>query len=142
MVTAENFIGKPGDKTLYPATQKLYRERMRKYPDLGITDLGYRSKNNSKSSQGKVSYLFMGRSKDVPQQTQDYCRRARSATEGFIAVVKNWRGFGRSLYRRFEGDKIWTRLCQTAHNLKKCLQLYQEEKISQQSLVKLGLLAT
>lgn len=141
MVTAENFIGQPGDKTLYPATQKLYRERMRKYPDLGITDLGFRSKNNFKASQGKVRYLFMGRSEDVPQAKQDYCRRARSATEGFIAVAKNWRGFGRSLYRRFEGDKIWTSLCQTAYNLKKFLQLYREEKIGEQSLVTLGLLA-
>jgi hypothetical protein len=140
MVTAENFIGQPGDRTLYPCTQELYRERMKKYPELGVTDLGYRSQHNFKAAKGKVSYLFMGRSSDVPEEKQDYCRKARSATEGFIAVAKNWRGFARSLYRRFEGDKIWTRLSQTAHNLKKFLQLYREEKIKEESLVKLGLL--
>lgn len=139
MVTAENFIGQPGDKTMYPSTQKLYRERMRKYPQFGITDLGYRGKNNLKESKGKVAYLFMGQSRDVPEEKQDYCRRARSATEGFIAVAKTWRGFGRSLYRRFEGDQIWTRLCQTAYNLKKFLQVYREEGISEESLVKMGL---
>jgi len=139
MITAENFIGQPGDATLYPSTQELYRERMKKYPELGITDLGFRSQGNFKESKGKVQYVFMGRSEDVPEEKQDYCRRARSATEGFIAVAKNWRGFGRSLYRRFEGDKIWTRLCQTAHNLKKFLQLYREEQIKEESLVKLGL---
>ncbi len=29
---------------------------------------------------------------------QDYCRKARSATEGFISVANNLRGFGLSLY--------------------------------------------
>jgi transposase, IS5 family len=140
MVTAENFIGHPGDKTLYRSTQELYRERMKKYPELGVTDLGFRSQGNLKSSEGKLPHLFMGRSSDVPEEKQDYCRRARSATEGFIAVVKNWRGFGRSLYNRFEGDVIWTRLCQVAHNLKKFLQLYRGEKISEESQVNLGLL--
>jgi IS5 family transposase len=140
MVTTENFIGQPGDKTLYPSTLELYRERMKKYPDLAITDLGYRSQSNFKAGKGKVQHVFMGRNEDVPEEKQDYCRRARSATEGFIAVAKKWRGFGRSLYRRFDGDKIWTRLCQIAHNLKKFLQLYQEEKIKEESLVKLGLL--
>jgi hypothetical protein len=140
MVTAENFIGQPGDKTLYPSTQELYRERMRKYPEIGITDLGFRSLINLKAGRGKVPYLFMGRSEDVPEEKQDYCRRARSATEGFIAVAKNWRGFGRSLYRRFEGDRIWTLLCQAAHNLKKFLQLYRDEKIGEESLMRLGLL--
>jgi hypothetical protein len=139
MVTAENFIGQPGDKTLYPSTQELYQERMEKYPELGVTDLGYRSQNNFKAGKGKVPHLFMGRSEDVAEEKRDYCLKARSATEGFIAVAKNWRGFGRSLYRRFEGDRIWTRLCQTAHNLKKFLQLYREEKISEESLVSLGL---
>ena len=36
MITAENFIGQPGDKTLYPSTQELYRERMKKYPEIGV----------------------------------------------------------------------------------------------------------
>ena len=72
---------------------------------------------------------------------RDFCRRARSATEGFIAVAQNLRGFGRSLYRGFSGDRIWTLLCQTAYNLKKLVQLYLSEKIEEESLVKLGLLA-
>lgn len=139
MITVENFIGQPGDKTLYPSTVELYRERMKKYPELAITDLGYRSLDNFKV--GKARHVFMGRSEDVPEEKQDYCRRARAATEGFIAVAKNWRGFGRSLYRGFDGDKIWTRLCQIAYNLKKFLQLYREDEIEEESLVKLGLLA-
>ena len=140
MVTVENFIGQPGDKTLYPSTVELYRERMRAYPDLAVTDLGFHSRINIQESKGKVQYVFMGRSEDVPEEKRDFCHRARSATEGFIAVAKNWRGFGRSLYRGFDGDKIWSRLCQAAHNLKKFLQLYRDEEIKEESLVKLGLL--
>lgn len=140
MITAENFIGQPGDKTLYPATLELYRERMRGYPDKTVTDLGFRSANNFKVAQDKVQHVFMGRSEDVPEEVREYCQKARSATEGFIAVAKNWRGFGRSLYRGLDGDKIWTHLCQMVHNLKKFLQLYREEKIEEESLLKLGLL--
>ena len=139
MVTAENFIGVPGDKTLYPSTLELYRDRMKGYPDKAITDLGFRSSNNFKESKGKVQHVFMGRSEDVPEAVRDYCRRARSATEGFIAVSKNWRGFGRSLYRNLDGDKIWTRLCQIAYNLKKLVQLYEKEALEEECLVKLGL---
>lgn len=32
--------------------------------------------------------LHMGRSEDVPEEKQDFCCKARSATEGFIAVAK------------------------------------------------------
>lgn len=140
LITAENFIGKPDDKTLYLSTLKLYRERMKDYPQLAVTDLGARSRSNFKESEDKVGHLFMGQSRDVSGEKQDFCLRARSATEGFIAVAKNWRGFGRSLYKGFHGDRIWTRLCQTAHNLKKFLQLYQAEQIKEESLVQLGLL--
>ena len=38
-------------------------------------------------------------------------------------------------------DRIWTLLCQTVYNLKKLLQLYQNEDIEEHSLMKLGLLA-
>jgi len=141
MVTAENFIGHPGDKTLYPSTLELYRERMKGYPGKAITDQGFRSPANFKVSKDKVEHVFMGKSPDVSEQVRDYCQRARSATEGFIAVCKNWRGFGRSLYRGIEGDKMWTRLCQMAHNLKKLLQLYRDEQIEEHSLVDLGLLS-
>ena len=47
--------------------------------------------------------------------------------EGFIAVAKNLRGFGRSLYRGIDGDRIWSLLCQVAYNLEKILQLYNDE---------------
>ncbi len=141
MLTAENFIGKPDDGTLYPSTLELYRERMRAYPQIAVTDLGPRSQGNFKKSEGKVEHVFLGRSEDVAEDRREFCRRARSATEGFIAVAKNWRGFGKSLYRGFSGNRIWTRLCQTAHNLKKFLQLYREEKVEEKSMVKLGLLS-
>ncbi len=88
MITIENFIGKPNDKTLYPQTLEIFKKRMNCYPDTAVTDLGYRS-----------------------------------------------------LYKGFKGDKVWSLLCQTAHNLKKFLQLYRAEKLEEKSLVKLGLLA-
>jgi len=142
MVTAENFIGQPGDKTIYPSTLELYKERMKAYPDAAVTDLGFRSKSNFNASEGKVAHVFLGKSSDVAEEKRDYCHRARSATEGFIAVAKNWRGFGKSLYKGFEGDKIWTRLCQTAHHLKKFLQLYRDERVKEESLARLGIVAT
>jgi len=139
MITAENFIGQPNDKTLYPSTVRHYKDRMKDYPEYVVTDLGSRSKPNLKVGKGKVAHVFLGRSEDVVEKARDFCRSARSATEGFIAVAKNWRGFGKSLYKGFEGDKIWTRLCQIAYNLKKLVQLYRKEKIEEKSLIKLGL---
>jgi len=82
----------------------------------------------------------LGKSSDVCEEKQPYCQKARTATEGFIAISKNIRGFGRSLYRGFDGDRIWSLLCQTAYNLKKFIQLYTDEQISEESLMKLGLL--
>ncbi|MDM8522412.1 hypothetical protein QUF80_03490, partial [Desulfococcaceae bacterium HSG8] len=64
---------------------------------------------------------------------------ARSATEGFIAVAKNLRGFGRSLWHRLGGHRMWSLICQTAHNLKKFLRLWDEDRIGEESLKKLGL---
>ena len=139
MVTMENFIGKPNDKTLWPTTTELFEKRMKGLPEYAIGDNGYRSRINRKIPQG-VPNIFLGKSADVCEEKRDYCRKARSATEGFIAVAKNIRGFGRSLYRGFDGDRIWALLCQTAYNLKKFLQLYYDEKISEESLMKLGLL--
>ena len=86
-----------------------------------------------------ISNVFLGRSDDVDEDQRDFCRKARSATEGFIAVAKNLRGFGRSLYHRLHGDKIWTLLCQTAYNLKKFLQLYIDGELEKNSLEILGL---
>ena len=139
MITMENFIGKPNDKTLWPKTSELFEERMHGVPEHAIGDNGYRSRINRKIPEG-TPHIFLGKSSDVCEEKQDTCRKARSATEGFIAVAKNIRGFGRSLYRGFDGDRIWSLLCQTAYNLKKFLQLYKTEKISEESLMKLGLL--
>ena len=139
MVTMENFIGKPNDKILWPATVELFEKRMQGTPEYAIGDNGYRSRTNQKIPEG-TSHIFLGKSFDVCEEKQDFCQKARSATEGFIAVAKNIRGFGLSLYRGFNGDRIWSLLCQTAYNLKKFLQLYTNEKISEESLMKLGLL--
>ncbi|RWX45450.1 Transposase domain (DUF772) [Candidatus Electrothrix aarhusensis] len=139
MITTENFIGTPGDKTLFINTLELYRERMKGYAKKAVTDLGYRSLNNMKEGKEKIETIFMGRVEDVPDEIQSFCKKARSATEGFIAVAKTWRGFGRSLYKGFEGDKIWTSLSQLAYNLHKFIQLDTNEKIEADSLVKLGL---
>jgi IS5 family transposase len=139
MVTAEVFIGKPNDTTLFPSSLAQFINRMKNHPDMAITDLGYRSKNNFQSATKQhISNVFLGRSADVTEEKRDYCRRARSATEGFIAVAKNIRGFGCSLYKEYTGDRIWTSLSQIAYNLKKFIQLWQKEEITEDSLIKLG----
>ena len=99
MITVENFIGAPNDKTLYPATLEHFKKRLKGYPDTVVTDLGFRSAKNIKLTPETVNQVFMGKSEDVIQEMQDFCRSDRSATEGFIAVDKNCRGFGCSLYR-------------------------------------------
>ncbi len=143
MVTTENFIGQPGDATLYGDTLQCFKKRMNRIPQTIITDLGFRSQDNFSNTPNSVDHLFLGRSDDVIQDRQDFCRRARSATEGFIAVAKNLRGFGKSLYngrgaaKRLIGDRIWTLLCQTAYNLKKLMQLTKAGQLSCESLLKL-----
>ena len=139
MITTENFIGNPGDATLYGGTLELFQKRMGNDPDTVVTDLGFRSRNNRKNTPETISNVFLGRSDDVDEDQRDFCRKARSATEGFIAVAKNLRGFGRSLYRRLHGDRIWTLMCQTAYNLKKFLQLYRDEELENNCLATLGL---
>ncbi|MCP4110013.1 MAG: transposase [Desulfobacteraceae bacterium] len=139
MITVENFIGNPNDKTLYPGTLNLFKERMGRLPDTVVTDLGIRSRSNIENTPGEVGNVFMGRSTDVSEEKQDFCRSARSATEGFIAVAKNLRGFRKSLWHRLGGHRMWSLLCQTAYNLKKFLQLYYKEEIKEKSLVKLKL---
>ena len=139
MVTMENFTGKPNDKILWPTTVELFEKKMQGTPECAISDNGYRSRINQKIPEG-TPHIFLGKSSDVCEEKQDFCQKARSATEGFIAVAKSIRGFGLSLYRGFNGDRIWSLLCQTAYNLKKFLQLYTNEKMSEESLMKLGLL--
>ncbi len=139
MVTMENFIGKPNDKTLWPMTVELFEKKTKGTPEYAIGDQGYRSRANQKIPKGTL-HVFLGKSLDVDKEEQEYCQKARSATEGFIAVAKNLRGFGCSLYRGIDGDRIWSLLCQIAYNLKKFLQLYKNEKLGEESLMKLGLL--
>lgn len=140
MITVENFVGKPDDTKFYPDALELFKKRMKKYPDIFVTDLGYRSKKNFDVAKGKVDTVFLGRSDDVEPMHRDQCHKARSATEGFIAVIKHWRGMKRSLYKGLSGDRIWSLLCQAAHNLKKFIQLYKKEELSDESLMDLGLL--
>jgi IS5 family transposase len=139
MITTENFIGNPGDTTLYGGTLGLFQKRMGNDPDTVVTDLGFRSGDNRKNTPETISNVFLGRSDDVDEGQRDFCCKARSATEGFIAVAKNLRGFGRSLYHQLHGDRIWTLLCQAAYNLKKFLQLYRDEELEKKSLVTIGL---
>jgi hypothetical protein len=113
---------------------------MERAPDHVVTDLGFRSRQNFKNTPATIGSVFLGRSDDVEAEQRDFCRSARSATEGFIAVAKHLRGFGRSLYRGLHGDRLWTLVCQTAYNLKKVVQLYRQERLTEESLVKLGLL--
>jgi len=139
MITMENFIGKPNDTTLWSMTTGLFEKKMKLIPEHAIADQGYRSQLNQNIPKD-TSHIFLGKSQDVAEEQQDYCRKSRSATEGFIAVAKNLRGFGKSLYRGIDGDRIWSILCQVAYNLKKFLQLYKDEKISEESLMMLGFL--
>lgn len=139
MITTDNFIGQPNDKTLYGPTLERFRERMQAYPDMAVTDLGFRSAKNRKRNAQEIAQVFMGRSADVDEAHQEACRKARSATEGFIAVAKHLRGFGRSLYRGLYGATLWTRLSQCAYNLKKFLQLYRAEAFEESTLLKLRL---
>jgi hypothetical protein len=139
MITTENFIGQPNEKTLYPGTLERFRTRMGTYPGGAVTDLGYRSAKNLKLHHDDIDYVFMGQSADVDEAHQAACRSARSATEGFIAVAKNLRGFGQSLYRGLVGATLWSRLNQCAYNLIKFLQLYRNEALSEKTLMKLRL---
>src|SRR5918993_47603 len=139
LITTQNFIGQPNEKTLYAPTLERFGKPMGTYPDSAVTDLGYRSAKNRKLHHNDIDSVFMGKSSDVDEAHQAPCRSARSATEGFIAVAKNLRGFGQSLYRGLLGATIWSRLNQCAYNLKKLLQLYQHEALSEATLMKLRL---
>lgn len=139
MITAENFIGKPDDKTLYGPTFEQYIKRMQALPNGAVTDSGFRSAKNLKLRAEDLDFVFMGNSSDVDEAYQATCLSARSATEGFIAVAKNLRGFGQSLYRGIKGATIWTLLNQCAYNLKKFLQLYHNEELSEETLMALRL---
>ena len=139
LVTVHNFIGKPDDSTLFPDTLAKFTARMRETPDAVVTDLGSRSAANFTAAK-EIPHVFLGRTADVAEAQQERCHKARSATEGFIAVAKHLRGFGRSLYHGIDGDRIWSSLCQTVYNLKKFIQLLTAEHVSEASLESLGLL--
>ena len=139
MITAENFIGKPDDRTLYGPTFEQFRKRMSALPNGAVTDLGYRNAKNLNLHHEDLDFVSMGNSSDVDEAHQQEARKARSATEGFIAVAKTWRGFRRSLYRGLQGATLWTLLNQCAYNLKKVLQLYHNEALSEATLMALRL---
>lgn len=137
MITAEIFIGNPSDKTFYAGTLKQYVEKMKAQPPGSVTDQGYRSAANIKEAQ-ELSFAFFGKSEDVAESKREFSKSARSATEGFIAVAKNLRGLGKSLYRGLQGDQIWAALGQTAYNLKKFYQLYCKELLEESTLEYFG----
>ncbi len=139
MITTENFIGKPDDRTLYGATLERYRKRTSAYPQGAVTDSGYRRAKTLKLHHEDLDYVFRGNSSDVDTTYKEAALKARSATEGFIAVAKTWRGVGRSLYRGLQGATLWTLLNQCAYNLKKVLQLYRTEVLSEATVMALRL---
>jgi len=139
MVTVENFIGSPNDTTLFPETLAQFTRRMQTTPEAVVTDLGSQSAANFTAAK-ESPHVFLGRTADVAEDQQERCCKARSATEGFIAVAKHLHGFGRSLYHGFSGDRIWSLLCQAVSNLKKFIQLWAAELVSEASLEALGLL--
>jgi hypothetical protein len=118
---------------------KRFEQRMDGYPAGAITDRGYRSPKNLKLYPEDLDDVFMGHSSDVDETQRETCISASSATEGFIAVAKNLRGFRRSLYRGLKGAKIWTLPNQCAYNLNKFLQLYRDEALSEDALMALRL---
>jgi IS5 family transposase len=138
MITTENFIGNPGDKKIFADTYDIFTERTESHPVTVVTDGGCRSRSNIENLPPETENVFMGRSSDVCEEERDFCRSARSATEGFIAVAKHFRGFGRCLYRGLKGHRIWSLLCRTAYNLKKFLQLYFADEINEESIIALG----
>ena len=141
LVSQEILIGHPSDKTLYQPALNRYIERMKAVPESAVADGNYRSTKNFNYRPEGLEFVFMGRSEDVAEDQQDFCKKARSATEGLIAVAKNLRGFKKNRYRGLTGDQIWGTLCQAAYNLKKFLQLYQQEAYEEKVLIQLGLLA-
>jgi len=141
IVTVENFIGKPDDSTMLTDTFDYFTWKMKGYPNQVITDLGYRSADNTDYVAFETRDVFLGRTVDVNEAVQEFCCKARSATEGMIAVAKNIRGFSKSLYRGVDGDRIWSLLCQTASNLTKFIQLLNTDEIDETVMIKLGLLA-
>ncbi len=113
--------------------------RTESFPVTVVTDGGHSSRSNIGNLPPETVNVLMGRSSDVCGEERDFRRSARSATEGFIAVAKNLRGFGRSPYRGLRGHRIWSLLCQTAYNLKKFLLLRFADEISEESMVRLGI---
>jgi hypothetical protein len=93
MITAENFIGKPNDKTLYSTTLERFRKCMGTYPCWVVTDLGYCSLKNLKLGHKDLDYVFMGNASGIDEDRKEAALKARSATEGFMAVAKTCAAF-------------------------------------------------
>ena len=110
---------------------------MKAKPPGSITDQGYRAPDNFDAAEA-LEYACFGKLDEVPEEMREFCKSARSATEGFIAAAKSLRGMGKSLYRGVEGDKCWAALGQTAYNLKKFYQLYCDELLTDLTLQRLG----
>ena len=92
MVTTENFIGKPNDKTLWPETARLFEKKMKGAPEYAIGDKGYRSRVNQNipkapqiSSSAKVRMLT--RKNRTIAEKPGLQRKALSQLQKIFAVL-------------------------------------------------------
>lgn len=139
LMTTDNFLGQPNDPPLSGPPLQRFRERLHAYPGTAVTALGLRSANNLKRNAPHLDHVFMGRRLDGDEAQHEACRKARFATEGFLAVATHRRGFARRLSRGLPGAILWTRLGQCASNVKKFLQLYRAEALEESTRIKLRL---
>ena len=141
LITTEILIGQPCDSARYLPLLEEFKDRLGSYPKKVVTDLGYRSDENRRLTPDAVKKVFLGKSSDVSKKDLKSCRSARSATEGFIAAAKSQYGFGQSRYWGVIGHRIWSKLSQVGYNLRKMMQLYRADKLSEKVQFKLGLLS-
>ena len=85
MVTTENFIGKPNDKTLWPETVRLFEQKMKGAPEYAIGDQGYRSRVNQKIP--RTPNIFLGKSSDVNEEEQVQRKALSQLQRNFAALA-------------------------------------------------------
>ena len=76
MVSAEIFIGKPADSTLYISTLDKYQKKMKAKPPGSITDQGYRAPDNFDAAEA-LEYACFGKLDEVPEEMREFCKSAR-----------------------------------------------------------------
>lgn len=141
LIVLETSRGQPYDSTRYLPLLEQFKDRLGSYPKHVVTDLGYRSDENRRQTPEAVKQVFLGKRSDVSPKSQASCCSARSATEGFIAAAKSQYGFRQSRYWGLVGHRIWSKLSQAGYNLKKMMQCYRADQLSETVQIKLGLLS-